>query len=1386
MPDFKVGEVMLKNFRFDYKGGKHKTITDDYCINFSDISASGINAKINKISMKSNTLTCRIQNLACKDKSGFEVKSLKGDFTMGDNEIRIDHLYLDETYSTIKANYLSFGFNSGKDFSDFLRKVVMSADFTDAFLDFRTLGKISPALKNSKLQIVINGVVKGTVSDLRSDNLVLSSINKETTISVSTILRGIPDMSKFKFTLNIKNLYTKSNDLSHLIASFSGGEKIASISNLSNNVKYHYSGIIFGELSDFLAKGVLKANDGILQHNVYVKNKKVLNINGNINTSKLDIGAILGNNILGQATLESSIKSSFNKSGQGGTSVKIDSLRVKKLGFYGYNYSNIYAVGNLRDNTFDGRLICHDPNLDFIFQGLLSMPGKNKESKFNFYFEMPYSDLSALNLDKKNKVSQLSLKTIANVSIDKNKNLLGNIDIRNIQYTNDHGENYIKNITLHSLLQENFHRIDLTSPFITAKYVSSDLPSVFIERMKSILIYDQFSEIFQKGGKEKDVKKENGDKNGYGSITIKTYNMKPICAILSPSLYIADSSSVLINLDQNNKLSLQLNSKRIGLNNNNLKNLSLSLTNPNNTLLCNIDSDLIKLFGMNLTNNKIGISSTNGKISMGFKFNNLGENKSQLDFSSNISFNRDSLNTLLTNISINKSLLVFRDQNWEFSPSTITLGNKYYSVENFSINNKYQKIEINGKASTNPQDKMKLNMQSFDISLLNSFLSDNLNIKGLFTGTIDAENIFGNPSIIMDITGEDLYLSGNKVGRLDLMSKWDQVNKRINILINNKFEQTNPINIIGYYKPDRNYLEVNASFQELPTIYANPFLKGVMNISGGSFSGDIMVLGNLNNLKMISDNSRLNNFAFSPDYTKVPYILNGPIRLNESGIELNDLIITDQYNHKGTISGNINHKFFKDMYLDTKLILDNLHCLHTTQKDNDTFYGEAFGSGVISVSGPINDLYIEATYATKEKTSIHIPMSSASSATSKELLTFSKPAYSNLDPYDPVSDQINNEKIKEKSKIEMRIKASITNDAELFLEINKDLGDVMKCKGSGILDLAINPTKNIMDIRGDYTISEGSYRFVLFGLTAKDFTLKEGGNIAFNGSFKNTNINIGATYRTKASVSTLISDISAVENRRNVFCGLNLKGALTNPEISFEIDIPDLDPITKGRVEGALSSPNKIQRQFMALLISGSFVPDEQSSIVNNTTILYSNASEILSNQFNNIFRQLDIPLDLALNYQKGQDNRDKYDFGVSYQAFNNRVLINGNVGNRETSSNWMGNVEVEVKIDKKGKMRVTLFSRAADDYSNYLDKSQRSGFGFSFQDEFNTGGDFWRSIFWSRKKKEEYEVNRMLELEKELEKDAAKMKIKKEEVNKPKEDPLKLNNESGLGQYYR
>lgn len=1385
VPDLSVADVRLKNFNFRYRNPFGRRVnTDPECMDYTYIDVTGINAKINNLKTTSNVLTCRIRELSAKEKSGLTLKSLKGDFTLGPKESRLDNMRLIEEFSDVTAKYLSFKYDSSEELSDFTNKVNISADFRNAILDFRTLARFAPSLKNSKLKIIIQGEVAGPVVDLRSANLKVSSPSGNTSIRLATIFKGLPDINKVNFNLLIRDLRTMTPDLAHMIASFDSSEPLEVLLSLPPSTQYRYNGLIIGSFTDLIAQGSMSSDVGMVRHDITFKNNGKMGgviLNGNVSTSNLDIGSILDIPSLGRANVDTYVRTNLKSKEYGGPTVNLDSLRIRKLAFNGYEYSNIFANGKLEDNSFDGRVICHDPNLDFLFQGLVSFPSDDNPSKYNIYLDIPFADPSALKLDLSEAITDVSLKMLANFAVDQDDKLLGEAEMRNLAITNKNGVYNVNSIRLNSLFQNNKYIMGFDSPFLTAELNCDNSPSILISRLKDILLYGHFGDVFVKKG-DGDEKEDNaGPTPGDCKVSLLTLNTKPLFDIFFPGLYVADSTHIELNLSQDNDLDFKIKSQRLAVKSNYIKNLDLSLSNPDSLLKCDITSTHMSVIGLNIDSNYVNIVSDDGIINLSYLFCNDSDKKNEMEFSSDIFFSRDTAGNLQTNVYVNESELFIHGYRWGFSPSDIIIGKGLYKLDGFRLYNQEQEIKIDGLISHDPSSILKMDMNNFDVSIINSFIQNDFNIQGMFTGDLSIKDFFGSTNILMDILGKDVYLFEREIGDLSLMSKWDQGNQRMNLRINNVYRGGNPLNIIGYYHPKRNYLYANVSLKDFALTYIDPFISRYVNINSGSITGDVILMGPLDKLVLTSDNSKFDNLAFTPVFTKVPYIMNGGINLSQSGVTFNNIEIKDPKGNTAILSGGMAHSFFKDIHMDTKLTFDKLQCLNTTWKDNSTFYGTASGSGSATITGPLNDLALDATFATGENTAIHVPLSGASSASSKELLTFtSKPDSVKTDPYDSLMNVMKTRSDKRKSSFKLHARANVAPDAEVFVEINKEVGDILSCKGSGTVDLTLNPSKDIFDLRGDYTVAEGHYHLVLLGIISKDFTIKEGGTISFNGGLRNTNMDIGAVYRTKAAVSTLISDTSSVGIRKNVECGINMKGPLSNPEISFNIDIPDLDPITKGRVESALSTADKVQKQFMALMISGSFVPDEQSSIVNNSTMLYSNASEILSNQFNNVFRQLGVPLDLGLNYQPGQGKKDLFDVAVSYQAFDNRLILNGSVGNSQTSSNWAGNFDAEVKMDRRGKFRFTLFTRAADQYTNYLDNTQRSGFGFIFQDEFNS----FREIFMGRKRKEEYETMKLLEAEEELKKEAEKMNIKKETILKPKEDPMKNNVDVGSMQY--
>ena len=399
----------------------------------------------------------------------------------------------------------------------------------------------------------------------------------------------------------------------------------------------------------------------------------------------------------------------------------------------------------------------------------------------------------------------------------------------------------------------------------------------------------------------------------------------------------------------------------------------------------------------------------------------------------------------------------------------------------------------------------------------------------------------------------------------------------------------------------------------------------------------------------------------------------------------------------------------------------------------------------------MNSIVLAVDAVTAKTGQIHIPLSGAASAGNvTNLLRFTEEkTKERIDPYEAMMVKFNEEREAD-SDFTVRLRVNANPDVEAFVEIDKASGNVLSGRGSGLIDIVANAEE--FSINGDYLLNSGSYKFVAMGLVSRDFQIEDGSSIRFGGDIMNSTLDINAIYRTKASLSTLLSDEASVSNKRNVDCGISITDRLSNPELSFSIQIPDLNPMIQSRVESALSTEDKVQKQFLSLIVSNNFLPDEQSGIVNNSSVLYSNVTEILANQLNNIFQKLDIPLDLGLNYQPNESGNDLFDVAVSTHLFNNRVVVNGNIGNKQYSTSGsqndvVGDLDIEIKLNRSGALRLNLFSHSADQFSNYLDNSQRNGVGLMYQTEFNSFGRFLKNIFKKKSKRQEAKMKEEQEM---------------------------------------
>lgn len=1332
---FRISDVSIENMGFAMRNYSTKYIK--YLgggIDWNDLDIRNIDLTAKDLCFKDGIMSGKAEHLSFREKTGFNVSQMAGQARVGRGKTIIDDLKIIDDWSDINLKQFTMSYRNVDDFQDFIKLVKLDATILESVVDFRTIACFAPQLEGNCLSADITGSMSGTVEDFSVRNVVFSSQDGGFRGVLNGRMTGIPETYNMGIDARISDLRLTTAGLSKFVTHWMRGGTL-DLSKFAPNTLFYGRATARGNLNNLNTTVSLSSKEGNLKAEArldeILRQDRPITISGAVSTEDLNIGRIINNELAGPATARARVAMTIDD----GISVDMDTLKISRLNLKGYDYSDILAKGSYSPLSLNATVISKDPNLNFIFQGGYAKSEKSQNTVFKINASIGHADLNAINIDTRGK-SIIQLRTNADFTKTAKGDLLGRIDIGEIMMENKSGRYDLGDIVMTSYSTDDRYTARLKSKFANGTYMGSASIVDFVKDVKGITIDRELPAL-------SDGKQFAWKGNSYEAELVCN-DIQNLLSFAAPGLYIENGTSVRAKVSTDGDFKATLKSNRLAIRNNYLKDIMITLDNGNEVMKGEMQCEEISAAGMTLKDNLLQLYAHENRIGAGYSFDNHTDNETNGEFIVNGQISADEGNHTYE-LYIRPTSLKYNSKEWSIQPSTIVIDGRDISIDSFGAVSGEEFVSLHGRASENEGDVLSLQLERFDLSAINALLPSDYGVKGAVTGTATLSSPMSDMNIDIDMLCDSAYIANMPLGVMTLGSKWNEEDGKFDFFARNQMRGKRNLDIEGYYQPKGRVLNADIDMNRFQIGYAQPVLKEIFGEMNGYISGALTAYGPIDQMKISSRNTRLEDTWLKVAYTGVPYNAEGSFHMDENGVYFDDIAIRDRYDGRGKVSGSINYEYFRNINFDTRIAVDRIEGINLSEKDNEYFYGSIYGTGDIHLTGPIESLVMNINAVTAKPGNLHIPVSSAStSPTGSNLLKFKQmKTFTYIDPYEIF---IQKTQIEEKSPNEFLVKVNVAAapDIEAFVEIDKASGNVLSGRGRG--NISLQASSDIFKINGDYTIESGNYKFAAIGLVNKDFTIQEGSNIRFNGDILDSDLDIDAIYKTKASIATLISDTTSVSNRRSVDCGIGLQGKLSSPQISFSIDIPDLDPTIKSRVESALSTEDKVQKQFLALLVSNNFLPDEQSGIVNNSNSLYSNASEIVANQINNIFQKLNIPLDLGLRYQPNTRGNDIFDVAVSTQLFNNRVIVNGNIGNKQYSSGntqneVVGDIDIEIKLDRSGAFRLNLFSHSADQYTNYLDNSQRNGVGITYQTEFNSFKQFFKNMFSSKKKRQQAKI---------------------------------------------
>ena len=1327
---FRIKHVSVENMGFALKDYDSRKTPYKGGINWGDLDIKEIKLDADDLRFKGGVMYGEAHSLSFREKSGFTAYDMCGEVKVGNGKTIIEDLRIRDGRSTLALPLFMMSYENAKVFRYFTEKVRIDAEVDASRLSLETLAYFIPGLEGKDVTLSLSGAIGGTLSDFDLKDLEFATDKGNISGAVDGSIKGIPDIDNMFLDVDLSGLRFTTRGVNELISIWTGSG-ITELSDIARGIRFRLDAHASGRADRLNLRAGLRSGKGNVNARFLVENlisgKAPLKFSGRATTDNLDFKSIMDKLPLGPVTMRADVHATLGEEPQ----FTVDTLSIDRLNFNDYDYTGIKATGNLHMGVASGRVSVNDPSLNIFLNGNLSTSRKSNKKLF-LNGSVAYADLNALHFDKRGK-SEVSFGLNADVRTSQDGTTNGKLEIKDIRMENAEGRYTINSVSLTPHLSNGVHKLRLRSDFADAFYQGSAPVTEFIKDIVNITAKEQIPSLFKNPSFE--WHNENYE------FQLLTHNTSNITAFLAPGMFINENTELNIKIDENGVFDGSLQSVRIAKGNNYAKGIDAIITNADSTLRADINIEEVELATMVAGGNSLAVTAQKDSLSIGLAYGGMSENRGNILLHGRLERNEERINT---NVDIMPSAVYINGEEWSIPQSSFILDDEVMEIDSFEIISGSQRLWADGTISEK-RDTLSVGLDGFDITLMEQILKYDIGIKGKITGDVQLISPLESNEIAVDLICDSTYLAGEPLGALAIRSNWNRDLLSHDVNVSNQLDGMQNLGVSARISPSSKYINAEIDLNRLQVKHAEPFLTDVFSEMSGYASGKIRAEGPLNSLDITSEETRLEETCLRVAFTNVPYYVDGAFHIDNTGVFFDDISIKDSYNGTGTLYGSVNWDRFQNMSFDTRLRVNSIEALNIPKEGNEGIYGNVFGTGNISITGPMNSLLLSVDAVTAKTGALHIPMTNATTATATtDLLRFKEPEKEVIiDPYELMrAEMAMKENLKNDLKVNVRVSAS--PDVTVFVELDESGSNMVSATGNGIIDLEIG--EDLFNINGDYTLSGGQYDFSALGIVSKTFEIENGSNIHFNGDIMQSSLNLNAIYKCKATLSNLLSDLNSVENRREVNCGIGITGKLSNPEIDFSIDVPDLNPIMQSRVQSALSTDDKKQRQMLSLLLTNSFLPDEQSGIVNNTSMLYSNVTEAMANQLNNILHKLDIPLDLGLNYQPTEQGTDLFDFAVSTQLFNNRVIVNGNIGNKQTTiggtqNDVVGDVDVEIKVNRSGTMRFDLFSHSADVYSNYLDNTQRNGIGMTYQTEFNSLKKAIKYLFSNREKKKEIKM---------------------------------------------
>jgi hypothetical protein len=1357
--DFQLHDIAIRNGHFELeRPDRARDPAYGRSIDYAHMQVDSIYADISALNFRTDTLRARVAGLrAVETPSKTRLRELTAAIQFHTHFWDFKDLKLRVGRSVLQK-YLRFEYRRFGNFSDFNDSMRVITQLRGAKIYTDDIAKFAPQLASLKDSIQISGDAKGYVRNFQIKNLDVRYGRRTHIVATRAYANNLPRWRESLMDLRLQPSQVDAADLRRWLPR-SANTLVQRLGLIKLN------GQFLGFATDFVANASFDTALGQVSTDLNLKTKSDFDhavYEGTVRSTAFQLGKFLGDeSMIRDVTLNGRVTGTgFVPPLAKGHAV----ATVPAIWLNGYRYHNLTLDGDFAGQGFKGKVTANDPAVQMSATGEIDLNPRHQVIDIN-------AAIARANLQTLGLLSEpLLVRTRADVHLRGTQldSLLGYARLRSSRFV-------LRNQTL-----------DLDTLDITSTRNSQGLRAV---RLRSELLTLAATGRFETAAVRRDLEmlwheyRLNFESNEAATTayyrrkrqqTLPTYqvdfnvNLKhvnPILNLLMPDLQVADDSHVDGSFRQGETSIIQLGGQFDSI-----------WYGPVHTVATEFDFSTSKLPYKPEVLAQASVTSAR-QVLPGLgnteKFVVEGVwDQQRINFSTSLAqsgtTNRANINGALSFLP-RQVEVVFRQSGLHLLDKEYTIAadnvvrisdfGKQFDIQNFVLSNGSQRLSAQGFISTDPQKPpLELDIANFDIATLNSVigqrLGGRLNMKASVSG------IYNNLAINSTLAVDSLVYEGVAIGQVAGRGDWDNPSSQLRLNLDVVRQQQRVLTVTGYVAPKSTTQQFNLTgkLNDAPVVLAQPFLAGILDKLGGTGQGELMLTG-LFSAPNLTGAVDVQNGRFTFGYLGTTYTFADRITFTNTSILLPGIKLRDAQGNVGTVDGTVNHQGFQNMSLNLRANFRKFQVLNTTRKDNDMYFGAAYATGTATVRGPVDDLVVDVRASSEAGTRLALPLDNAAKA---EQASYIKFVNRNLPDSVKRRQAITAAALGAQSKvdlsgIQLNMNLTVTPDAYLEILLDEATGDVIRGAATGQLRLNID-TRGDFNMYGQVEIVRGAYNFTLQGLVNKEFVVRPGGVISWNGDPLDGQMNVTATYTQRTSLAPVLQGGTGTGSGAGaavvpVTAVMNLTGPLLLPTIKLALEFDDAPSSLQNDLASFIAllrnDEQELNRQVFSLLVFRTLSPQNVSGFAGisltgqaggtQNSLVQNSLGQIISSQLGALTSQIDQNLEIDFNINGlTADQLQALQVRLSYSFLDGRLRLTreGGISNTSTSTSTggitttnqtslLGDFSLEYFLRPDGKFRAKLryetTPRTADLINNVNQNQARAGISLLHTEEFNS-----------------------------------------------------------------